>query len=87
LVSKRDEESWEEIGSFKSESVFSSAPIKLTNLDVYSEFFEIATRITLSDRVVRLASVIYRQKNDGAMQVLLREQGRKDLITKQQVGL
>lgn len=87
LVESRDENPWEDIASFKSDPALSGATIKITNLDVYSEFFEIATRISLSDRVARLVSVIYRQKSDGAMQVLRRDQGQKYLITKERMAL
>jgi len=87
LASKRKEEPWKDINLFKSDPLLTGATLDTTNLAVYSEFFEIASRITLSDRVVRLVSVVFRSQSDGAMTVLSRNQGQKYLITKEQIGL
>lgn len=87
LSSVRIDEPWKDINSFKSDPIAQAAKIDTTNLSVSSEFFEIATRITLSDRVVRLVSVIFRSQSDGKMSVMLRDQGQKYLITKEKIAL
>ena len=85
LVSTRDKDVWNDINSFKSDPIVQSSKVDATNLGVNSEFFEIASKITLSDRKVRLVSIIYRNQKDGAMQVIHRDQGQKYLITKDKV--
>ena len=87
LVEQRDEKPWKNLDSFKSDPIVSAGGLNPDYLDVKSEFFEIATRISLSDRVVRLVSLIYRAHKDGAMQTLRRDQGQKYLITKEKVAL
>lgn len=87
LASQRESDPWKDVAGFKADPLVASAKINELNLDVRSEFFEIATRITLADRTVRLVSVIYRNKSDGKMQVLFRDQGRKYLITKDKIAL
>ena len=85
LISARDKKPWKDINSFKSDSIVQSSKLDMTNLSVNSEFFEIASKITLSDRKVRLVSIIYRNSKNGVMQVIHRDQGQKYLITKDKV--
>ena len=87
LAEQRAEKPWKDLDSFKSDPLVSAGGLNAEYLDVKSEFFEIATRISLSDRVVRLVSLIYRAHRDGAMQTLRRDQGQKYLITKEKVAL
>jgi len=51
-------------------------------LGVASNFYELATRITLADRKVRLRSIFYRSQEDGTITLVQRDQGQKYLITK-----
>lgn len=87
LVEQREDKPWKDIESFKSDPLISASGLKPEYLSVNSEFFEIATRISLSDRIVRLVSLIYRAQNDGVMQVIRRDQSQKYLITKEKVSL
>lgn len=87
IISRRDEDPWDEIGSFTSDPLLAGAEIDIKYLGVQSSFFEIATLITLGDRKARLVSVIYRNSKDGVMQVLFRDQGQKYLITKEKIAL
>ncbi|MFT5716110.1 MAG: general secretion pathway protein K [Oleiphilaceae bacterium] len=87
IIEQRDKEPWDDIASFKSDPLLQGADIDIKYLGVDSEFFEIATLITLADRRARLVSVIYRNSKDGVMQVLFRDQGQKYLITKEKIAL
>lgn len=87
IISQRDSDPWDDIESFKSEPLLQGADINVKYLGLDSEFFEIATLITLADRKARLVSVIYRNNKDGVMQVLFRDQGQKYLITKEKIAL
>ena len=87
LAEQRLEKPWKDLDSFKSDPLISASGLKADYLGVSSEFFEIGTRITLSDRVVRLISLIYRNNKDGAMLTLKRDQGQKYLITKEKATL
>ena len=78
---------WTSLSEFMADSIIAGSGLKQDNLGVMSEFFEIATVVTLSDRKVRLASVIYRNNQDGVIQVLFRDQGRNKLITKDRITL
>jgi len=87
IISQRESDPWEDIPSFKSDPLLQGAGIDIKYLGVDSEFFEIATLITLADRKARLVTVIYRDSKDGVMQVLFRDQGQKYLITKEKIAL
>ena len=87
LAEQRLDKPWKNIESFKSDPLISASELNTEYLDVKSEFFEIATRISLSDRVVRLVSLVYRAHKDGVMQTLRRDQGQKYLITKEKATL
>lgn len=87
LAEQREETPWKTLDNFKSDPLLSSSGLKADYLSVSSEFFEIATKISLSDRVVRLVSLIHRSKNDGAMLTISRDQGQKYLITKEKTAL
>jgi len=85
LVETRDKAPWKDLNTFKADPLVISGVVDMTNLSINSEFFEVATKITLSDRIARLVSVIYRDEKDGVMQVILRDQGQKYLITKDKI--
>ncbi|MFV1872173.1 MAG: type II secretion system minor pseudopilin GspK [Oleiphilus sp.] len=87
LVEQREEKPWKDIESFKADPLVAASVLKTQYIGVNSEFFEIATRISLSDRVVRLVSLVYRAEKDGVMQVIRRDQSQKYLITKEKVSL
>lgn len=87
LVAQAESKPWKSIQEFKTDPLLKGAKIDFNYLDVYSSFFEVATRITLSERKVRLRSLLYRDKSDGSISLLQRDQGQKYLITKDQVGL
>ena len=87
LAEQKQEKPWKTLADFQSDPLISASGLKDSYLSVNSEFFEIATRITLSDRVVRLVSLIYRNSKDGVMQVISRDQSQKYLITKEKVAL
>ena len=83
LTSKRETTPWESVAEFKSEPVLKGKKLDEAYLSVNSSFFELAARITLADRKVRLRSLIYRKPEDGEMIVVKRDQGQKYLITKE----
>ena len=87
IVTQREKEPWKDVASFKSDPLLQGVDVDIKYLGVKSDFFEIATLITLADRKVRLVSVIYRNYEDGVMQVLFRDQGQKYLITKDKIAL
>ena len=87
LADVREEGGWESVDKFASEPALQGLKLDKTYLSVNSRFFELATRITLAERVVRLSSLIYRNPEDGSMLVLQRDQGQKYLITKEQIKL
>jgi general secretion pathway protein K len=87
LVAQAESKPWESVQEFKTDPLLKGAKIDFNYLDVYSNFFEVATRITLSERQVRLRSLLYRDKSDGSISLVQRDQGQKYLITKDQVGL
>ena len=49
---------------------------------INTEFFKVSTKVTLSDRVSRLVSKLYRDSNGGKLTLMGRNQGQKYLITK-----
>lgn len=87
LIEQRKDSPWKTIESFQSDPLISASGLKSDYIGVTSDFFEIATRITLADRVVRLVSLVYRDSKDGAMQIIRRDQGQKYLITKEKATL
>ena len=87
IITQRESDPWDSIENFQSDPLISGLDINIKYLGVNSEFFEIATLITLADRKARLVSVIYRNNEDGVMQVLFRDQGQKYLITKDKIAL
>jgi general secretion pathway protein K len=87
LAEQREEKPWKNLDSFKTDPLISASGLKVDYLSVNSEFFEIGSRITLSDRVVRLVSLVYRNSQDGAMLTIKRDQGQKYLITKEKTSL
>ncbi len=87
LVATREEKPWVDVNAFLSEAVLNGKKVDQNYLSVNSSFFEIATRISLSDRKVRLLSLIYRKPEDGEMTVVKRDQGQKYLITKEALAL
>ena len=87
VAEQRESSPWKTFADFQADPLISGANFDFTNLEVKSEFFEIATLITLADRKARLVSVIYRNNKDGVMQVLSRDQGQKYLITKDKIAL
>lgn len=87
LLAERDKESWKDINAFKTDPNLNGINFNTDYLDVKSELFEIATKISLSDRVVRLVTVIRRDHKDGKMTLIKRDQGKKYLITKEKAAL
>ncbi len=87
LVAAREEKVWKTVDEFKQEPFLKGMNFDDAYLAVHSEFFEIATRISLSDRVVSLVSLLHREPDDGTIKVLSRDQGQKYLITKEKVAL
>ena len=82
LASKAKKEPWKSIQEFAAEPQLKGLKLDKTYLDVSSNFYELATRITLADRKIRLRSILYRAKEDGSISLVQRDQGQKYLITK-----
>lgn len=82
MVSSRGEQGWDDIDQFKADSNLSGLNVDAYYMGVASSYFELATKITLADRVVRLKSLLYRDASNGELQVLQRDQGQKYIITK-----
>jgi len=83
LIETRANAAWESVESFQADPVAKSGITDFKYLGVRSDFFEIATKITLSDRKATLVSVVYRDTADGKMQVISRDQGQKSPISKE----
>ncbi|KZY65528.1 MULTISPECIES: type II secretion system minor pseudopilin GspK [unclassified Oleiphilus] len=82
LASKSDETPWVNIQEFAQEPDLKGLKLDQTYLGVASSFYELATRITLDERKVRLRSILYRAQEDGSVTLIQRDQGQKYLITK-----
>lgn len=82
LASKAKESPWKSIQEFSAAPELKGLKLDKTYLGVSSSFYELATRITLADRKVRLRSILYRAKEDGSVILVQRDQGQKYLITK-----
>ena len=87
LVEARKEKAWKTLEEFKSESIVSESKVQFDYVGVRSDFYELATEVTLAGRTVRLRSLLYRNNEDGSLMVVSRNQGQKYLITKEQVAL
>ena len=87
LVEGRESEAWKKLEDFKAEQVVNDAKTDFRYVGVRSDFYELATEVTLAERTVRLRVLLYRSNEDGSLRVLSRNQGQKYLITKQQVAL
>lgn len=87
LAEARKENPWKRLDDFKSEKNVTDAKTDFSYIGVRSDFYELATEVTLAERTVRLRSLLYRSNEDGALKVLSRNQGQKYLITKEQVAL
>lgn len=86
LAEKSDEKPWKSVAEFLQEPELKGLKIDKTYIGVSSQFFELATRITLAERKVRLRSILYRAQEDGSVTLLQRDQGQKYLITKSGLG-
>ena len=82
LASKAKDEPWKSVKEFASAPQLQGLKLDQTYLGVASNFYELATRITLADRKVRLRSIFYRSQEDGTITLVQRDQGQKYLITK-----
>lgn len=82
LLGARGEQGWDDLEQFKADSNLSGLQVDGYYMGVASSYFELATKITLADRAVRLKSLIYRDASNGEMQVLQRDQGQRYIITK-----
>lgn len=87
MMEKRESEPWKTVDEFASQSEFNGKGLSKKLLSVNTQFFEVSIKISLSDRVARLVSVIYRNGEDGELSVIKRDQSRKYLITKERVTI
>jgi len=85
LVNTAKESPWKSVNDFFDESAVQGIKVDKTYLGVSSNFYEVATRITLSERKVRLKTILYRAPEDGSVTLIQRDQGQKYLITKQSI--
>ncbi|WP_375176843.1 type II secretion system minor pseudopilin GspK [Marinobacter mobilis] len=76
-----EEERFENVQDFLALSQFAGLGLKATGLGVRSYFFEVASRVTVDNRQVNLVSLLYRGP-DGALDVVARDSGQKNRITK-----
>lgn len=82
LAEAAKETPWTSVEEFTKDPQLKGLKIDSTYLSVASNFYEVATRITLSERKVRLRSLLYRDSGDGSVILVQRDQGQKYLITK-----
>ncbi len=85
VVELRREDPFEQAQDLYKTDAFKDAP-QTTRLTVKTNFFQISTRITLGDKVVRMVSVVHRDAN-GRTELISRDFGQKYIINKQQVLL
>ena len=82
IVSRRDEDRFEDMQAFLALPEFAGMGLKADGLALRTFFFDVASRITFDNRVYHLVSRIYRSP-DGEFSVLHRDAGQRNVITKQ----
>ncbi|MCG8518835.1 MAG: type II secretion system minor pseudopilin GspK [Pseudomonadales bacterium] len=82
ILARVEEERFEDIKNFLALDEFAGMGLKSDGLGLSTRFFDVAARITYDDREVNLVSTLYRGP-DGRMQVVRRDSGQKNRITKE----
>lgn len=76
IISERP---YDNIQDFKARPEFAGLTLEGA-FSINTEFFQVSSRVTLTDRVSRLVSVLYRDSNNGGLTLLSRDQGQKYII-------
>ena len=81
IIDSRKENVFEKIEDFKAIPEYAGLTLEGT-FSINTEFFKVSSKVTLSDRVSRLVSILYRDSENGNLTLMERNQGQKYLITK-----
>lgn len=81
IIDYRKDKPFEKLEDFKALPEYAGLVLE-GGFSINSEFFSVSSKVTLTDRVSRLVSVLYRDANDGKLTLLSRDQGQKYIITK-----
>ncbi|MFD2231751.1 type II secretion system minor pseudopilin GspK [Alkalimarinus sediminis] len=84
IIDYRDDEPFKKLEDFKALPEYAGLELPGA-FSINSEYFVVSSRVTLSGRVSRLASVLHRDKADGKLTLLSRDQGQKYIITKDMI--
>lgn len=84
ILDYRKDKPFETLEDFKALPEYAGLALE-GSFSINSEFFVVSSKVTLSDRVSRLVSTIYRDAENGEMMLLSRDQGQKYIITKDMV--
>lgn len=86
VIEKRKENPFEKVDDLYALEEFKGITNRAPALVVKTQFFQIAVRVTIGDKTVRLVSVVHRSAN-GLTELISRDFGQKSIINKQQVLL
>ncbi|WP_165855087.1 type II secretion system minor pseudopilin GspK [Marinobacter sp. JSM 1782161] len=82
VIEQREDEPFETVQDFLALGAFAGLGLNSNGLGIRSEFFDIASRITVNDRLYRLVTTLYRDPQ-GAMYTIRRDESQTNLITKE----
>ncbi len=86
VLAQRKSSRFDTVQAFLALPQFAGLGLKAAGLSVQSHFFEVASRVTVDNRVAHLVSVVYRAP-DGALSTVRRDTGQKNRITKEPFGV
>lgn len=86
ILEQRKEKPFENVQDFLALPQFAGLDLQAQGLQVKTFFFEVASKVTYNDRVFQLVTTLFRS-SEGEMMTLSRDQGRKNLITKERFTL
>lgn len=84
VVEARVEEPFDNVREFLERDEFAGMGLEEEGLTVRSFFFQSASRVTVSDNVYRLVSMLHRDP-EGELTVISRDAGQTGLITKERI--
>ena len=86
VIAQRKDQRFENIQDFLAAPAFAGLGMKPDGLTIKSEFFDVASRITIDERTYRLVTMLYRDPQ-GELFTVSRDEGQKNLITKERFTL
>jgi general secretion pathway protein K len=86
ILQQREEEPFKNVQDFIALPQFAGLDLQGEGLRVRTFFFDVASKVTYNDRVFQLVTTVFRNA-EGEMMTLRRDEGQKDLITKERFEL